>query len=48
MKQLWLSLVEDTFDLDKAIQTRAEFLFAIAVVGRIGGWEEEEGEQENW
>ena len=36
-----MSLVEEAFDLD------AEFLFATAVIDRIGGWEEEEGEQEN-
>ena len=32
------------FDLDNAIQTKAEFSYVIAV----GGWEEEKGEQENW
>ena len=42
-----MSLVEEAFNLDNAIQTKAEFLFAIAVIDRIGGWEEEEGEQEN-
>ena len=42
-----MSLVEEAFDLDNAIQTKAEFLFAIAVIDRIRGWEEEEGEQEN-
>ena len=43
-----LSFVEDKLDLDNAIQTKAEFSCAIAVMDRIGGWEEEEGEHENW
>ena len=34
--------------MDKAVQTKAEFSYAIAVMGKIGGWEEEEGEQDNW
>ena len=40
--------MEEKFDLDHAIQTKAEFSYAIEVMDRIGGWEEEEGEQENW
>ena len=48
MKQFWLSSEDDKFDLDNAIQTKAEFSYAIAGMDRIGGWEEEEGEQENW
>ena len=40
MTQLWVCFVEDKFDL--------EFSFAIAVMDRTGGWEEEEGEQEHW
>ena len=48
VKQFWLSFVEDEFDLDNAIQTKAEFSYAIAVIDRIGGWEEEEREQEIW
>ena len=40
--------VEDKFDLDNAIQTKAEFSYAIAVMDKTGGWEEEEGKQENW
>ena len=42
VKQFWLSFVEDKFDLDSAIQTKAEFSCAIAVMDRIGGLEEEE------
>ena len=45
---LHTSFVEDKFDLDNAIQTKAEFPYAIAVMDNIGGWEEEEGEQEKW
>ena len=48
VKQFWVSFVEDEFDLDNAIPTKAEFSCATAVMDRIGGWEEEEGEQENW
>ena len=40
--------MKNKFDLDNAIQTKAEFSCAIAVMDRIGGWEEGEGEQENW
>ena len=46
--QFWVSFVEDKCDLDNAIQTKAEFSYATAVMGRIGGWEKEECEQENW
>ena len=48
MKQFCLSIVEDKFDLDNEIQTKAEFSRAIAVMGRIGGRHEAEGDQENW
>ena len=48
MKQFWVSFVEDKFGLDNAIQTNAEFSHVIAAMDRIGGWEEAEGEQENW
>ena len=48
MKQFGLSFVDYEFDLDNAIQTKAVFSYSIAVMDRIGGWEEEEGEQENW
>ena len=41
-------LREGKFGLDNAIQTNAEFSYATAVMDSIGGWEEEEGEQENW
>ena len=48
MKQFGQSFVEDKFDLENAIQTKAELSYAIAVMDRVGGWEEEDGEQENW
>ena len=48
VKQFWLSFREDKSDLENAIQTKAELSCAIAVMDKIGGWEEEEGEQENW
>ena len=44
----WLSFVEDKFDLDNAIQTEAWFSYAITVMDKVGGWEDEEGEQEKW
>ena len=33
--------MDDKFDLDNAIQTMAEFSCAIAVMDKIGWWEEE-------
>ena len=48
VKQFWTSFVEDKFDLENAIQTKAELSHAISVMGRICGWEGQEGEQENW
>ena len=42
----WLSIVEDKFDLGSAVQAKAEFTHAFAVMDRIGGWKE--GEQDNW
>ena len=39
VKQFWTSFVEDKFDVDDAIQTKAEFSYAIAVMDKIGGWE---------
>ena len=47
VKQIWTFFVEDKFDLDIPIQTKAEFSCAIAVMDRIGGREEREGEPEN-
>ena len=41
LKQIWLSFVDDRFDLDNAIQTKTEFSDAIAVMDKIEGWEEE-------
>ena len=46
-KQFSLSLVEDKFDMNNVIQTKAQFSHVIAVMGKIGGWEEEESEQNN-
>ena len=42
LRQFWQSFVVDSFDLDIAIQTKAEFFYAIAVMDKIGGWEEED------
>ena len=33
--------MDDRFDLDNAIQTKAAFTYAIAVMDKIGGWREE-------
>ena len=41
LRQFWQSFVEDRYDLDNAIQTKAEFSYAIAVMDQIEGWEEE-------
>ena len=43
LRQFWQSFVDDRFDLDNAIQTKAEFSCAVAVMDKIGRWEEE-----NW
>ena len=43
LKKFWQSSVDDRFDLDNAIQTKAEFSHAIAVMDKLEGWEEE-----NW
>ena len=40
-KQFWQSFVDDRFDLDNAIQTKAEFSHAIAVMDNIEGWDKE-------
>ena len=37
VKQFSTSFVEDKFDVDDAIQTKAEFSYAIAVIYKIGG-----------
>ena len=42
LRQFWPSFVVDSFDLDIAIQTKAEFFYAIVVMDIIGGWEEED------
>ena len=39
-RQFWQSFVDDKCDLENAIQTKAEFSDAIAVMDKIGGWEE--------
>ena len=41
LRQCWQSFVDDRLNLEKAIQTKAEFSFAIAVMDKIGGWREE-------
>ena len=33
-------LADDRFDLDKAIQTKDDFFYAIVVMDKIEGWEE--------
>ena len=48
VKLFWLCVVEDKFDPDNATQTKAEFSHALAVMDRIRGWEEEQGEQDTW
>ena len=47
LKQVWASHVKEEFDLINAIQTKAAFSYATAVMDRIGGWEEGD-EQDNW
>ena len=41
LRQFGHAFVDDRFDLENAIQTNAEFSYAIAVMDKIGGWEEE-------
>ena len=41
LKQFWQSFVDERFDLGNAIQTRAEFSDAFAVMDKIEGWEED-------
>ena len=42
LRQFGQSFVDERFDLKKnAIQTKAEISYAIAMVDKIGGWEEE-------
>ena len=43
LRQFWKSFVDDRFDLGNAIQTKTEFSSAIAVMDKIGGWEERTG-----
>ena len=40
LKQFWVSCVKDEFNLINLIQTEAGFSYAIAVMDRLGGWEE--------
>ena len=40
LRQLWQSFVDDKFDLENAIQTEAEFSYAVGVMDKIVGWEE--------
>ena len=39
LRQFWQSFVDDGFDLENAIQTKAVFSCAIVVMDKIGGWE---------
>ena len=48
VKQFWLSFEGVKFDLDDAIQSAAEFSFAITVIDRNGGWEEDETRKLGW
>ena len=41
LKQFRQSFVDDRFELNNTIQTKAEFSYAIAVMDKIEGWEEE-------
>ena len=40
LEQVWISYVEDDFDLANLIQTKTEFSYAMAVMDRVGGWME--------
>ena len=37
VRQFWQSFVDDKFQMENAIQTKAEFSHAIAVMDKIGG-----------
>ena len=41
LRQFWQSFVDDRFDLDIAIQTKAEFFYATVVMDKIGGLEKD-------
>ena len=41
LRQFWQTFVDDRFDLENAIQTNAEFSYALTVMDKIGGWEAE-------
>ena len=40
LNQFWTSFVEDKLDLEHAVQTKAEFSYVIAMMDRVGDWEE--------
>ena len=40
VRQIWQIIVDDKFDLENAIQTNAEFSYAMRVIDEIGRWEE--------
>ena len=42
----WVAFVKDEFDVGSLIHTEAEFSYAVAVMDKIGGWEER-NEQED-
>ena len=39
LKHFWHFFVNDKIDLENAIQTKAEFSYALTVMDKIGGWE---------
>ena len=41
LKHFWLSFVDDRFDLDNAIEPKAEFSCASAMMDKFEGWKEE-------
>ena len=43
VRKIWQTFVDDRFDLENAIQTNAEFSYAMTVMDKIGGWEEAGG-----
>ena len=42
LRQFWQSFADDRSDLENAIQTKAEFSCTMAVMDKIGKWEEED------
>ena len=48
MNKIWTSFAEDKYNLDNAVQTKAEFSYVIAVMDRVGGWEEGDEHEIRW